>query len=184
MKRLALLLLLFFSLILLPTKHLYAQEKAVGASASLAFTHTPNESDYRVRVLRGFLTQYNSPLAEHAQTFVESADTYNLDWRLVAAISGVESTFGKEIPYNSYNAWGWGIYGENTLRFTSFGDGIETISKGLREQYIDTWKADTVYEIGSFYAASPTWAQRVEYFMEKMHEFELRNPSLALSLAL
>ena len=30
-----------------------------------------------------------------------------LDYRLVPAISGVESTFGKHIPDNSYNAYGW-----------------------------------------------------------------------------
>jgi hypothetical protein len=129
------------------------------------------------------LEKYNSPLVPYAGTFVETADKYNLDWKLVAAISGVESTFGREIPDASFNGWGWGIYGDNMIRFSSWNEGIETISQGLRTKYIDKWGAKDVYEIGRFYAASPTWAQRVEYFMNSIEEY--RNLSMAnLSISL
>lgn len=125
--------------------------------------------DYRkVATLYNFLDKYNSPLKSQARTFVEQAERYNLDYRLLVAISGVESTFGRELPYNSYNAWGWGIYGDNVIYFDSYPEAISTISKSLREKYIEKWEAQNVYQIGHFYAASPTWAQRVVYFMEKM----------------
>lgn len=180
-KRLVLFLLLL--LLILPQKAL-AQTKSAGASLTLVVTQDTIETDKRVKILKGFLESYNSPLATHAAVFVKNADTYELDYRLVAAISGVESTFGHQIPTNSYNAWGWGIYGNNTLAFESYDQAIETISKGLRSDYINKWKAKDVYDIGHFYAASPTWAQRVEYFMNKMHQYELNNPQLALSLSL
>src|SRR3989344_5945584 len=145
-------------------------------SATFVATQEVNKEDTRVIVLEAFLASYDSPLTPSAKTFVATADKYKLDWRFVAAISGVESTFGHQIPYESYNAWGWGIYGDNTHSFASFDEGIETISQGLRERYIDKWGAEDTYAIGRIYAASPTWAQRVEYFMGKMKEFELKNP--------
>lgn len=141
-------------------------------------------ADHRAKVLKAYLATYNSPLADNAETFVRAADAHELDYRLVAAISGVESTFGKQLPNNSYNAWGWGIYGDNVIRFSSYDEVIKTISKELRERYIDEWKADDVYKIGRYYAASPTWASRVDYFMEDMQKFELSNPTLTLSPSL
>lgn len=137
-------------------------------SARLTFEADPYLNDRRVAILYTFLSGYNSSLKEYSFDVVKAADKYDLDWRLLPAISGVESTFGRQIPENSYNAWGWGIYGNNIIRFASYPDAIETISKGLRENYIDRWGAKNTYQIGRFYAASPTWAQRVVYFMEKI----------------
>jgi len=161
----------------------YAQELAAGSSAALLNSATQEATDSRVRILREYLEKNNSPLVPYAGTFVESADEYNLDWKLVAAISGVESTFGREIPSESFNGWGWGIYGDNMIRFSSWTEGIKTVSEGLRTKYMDQWGAKDVYEIGRFYAASPTWAQRVEYFMNRIEDY--RNLSLAnLSISL
>jgi len=179
------LLILIFSLFIganLPTSKAYALEKA---SASSAVLETPKKkTDERAKILEKFLESYNSPLSKSARTFVGEADKNKIDWKFVAAISGVESTFGHQIPYNSYNAWGWGIYGDNMIRFNSYDEGIKVISKSLREQYINSWKAGDVYAIGRLYAASPTWAQRVEYFMKKIDEFALKNPGENLSLSI
>ncbi|RJQ36987.1 hypothetical protein C4559_04660 [Candidatus Microgenomates bacterium] len=161
-----------------------AAPKIAGNSANIEIKSNPIADDNREKILKKFLEKYNSPLKPVAKTFIAEADKNKLDWRLVAAISGVESTFGKEIPYNSYNAWGWGIYGDNMIRFSSFDEGITVISKGLRDRYIDSWGAKDVYQIGRYYAASPTWAQRVDYFMQKMEEFAINNPENALSLSL
>lgn len=128
----------------------------------------PYSNDKRVITLYDFLGLYHSPLQEYADVFVRTADKYDLDWRLVAAISGVESTFAKEMPSSSYNAWGWGIYGNNMIYFQSYQDAIETISKSLRENYINKWGSKNVHQIGRFYASSPTWSQRVVFFMNKI----------------
>lgn len=158
-------------------------QKAAGSSAISIAQNPEVETDNRGKILKAYLTSHNSPLTSSSDTFVKTADKYNLDWKLVAAISGVESTFGQQIPHNSYNAWGWGIYGDHRIYFGSWDEGIETISKGLRENYIDKWGADDVYEIGRSYAASPTWAQRVTYFMEKIDTFASKDvSSLSISL--
>ena len=176
-------LFFFLLLILFLTTEAHAQIKTPGASFTLATTQDV-ELDKRVKVLRTYLESHNSPLSKNAETFVKSADKFNLDYRLVVAISGVESTFGKQIPENSFNAWGWGIYDENIIRFKSFDDAINTISKGIREQYMDKWGTKDISDIGRIYAESPAWATRVQYFMNKIHQYELNDPKLALSLSL
>ena len=175
---------IFISILMVTkTPDVYAAEFAAGSSAAL-LKPIANPPDSRVKILREFLEQYNSPLQPYAENFVEIADKYELDWKLVAAISGVESTFGQQIPYQSYNGWGWGIYGTNMIRFSSWNQGIETVSEGLRTNYINKWGARDVYEIGRFYAASPTWAQRVSYFMRKISEFKDQKLAQNLSISL
>ena len=75
------------------------------------------EQDNRAEILKSYLEQYNSPLADHADTLIKEADANQLDWKMVAAIAGVESGFGEAIPAYSYNAWGFGVYGTNVRRF-------------------------------------------------------------------
>lgn len=165
------------------TPNTFAAEISAGSSATL-LKPVARPPDSRVKILEEYLEQFNSPLIPYASDFVEIADKYELDWKLVVSISGVESTFGKQIPYSSFNGWGWGIYGTNTIRFSSWTEGIETVSEGLRTNYINKWGAKDVYEIGRFYAASPTWAERVSYFMRKISEFKDEKLAVSLSLSL
>ncbi|MCL4354798.1 hypothetical protein M1349_05040 [Patescibacteria group bacterium] len=166
-------------------KPVYAEISSTKAtSARIAMVIPETREDHRVKILKDFLKAQDSPLAEYADVFVRNADKYNLDWKLVAAISGTESSFGLAYPNGTYNGWGWGIYGNNMHYFTSWEDGIETISKGLREQYMDKWGAQDVYGIGKFYASSPTWAEHTIHFMNRIDEFALRNPENTLSLSL
>ncbi len=167
----------------LPQK-LYAAQNASASSATLYIPLFTKGENSRVKILESFLNKYSSPLASYAKDFIDNADFYGLDWRLVASISGVESTFGKQIPYNSYNAWGWGIYGNNVIYFSSWEEGIETVSRGLRENYLNKWEATNIYEVGKIYAASPTWAWKVDYFMQKITEFQYQNQVNNLSISL
>jgi len=164
----------------------FAEEKAAVTSAKVILASAGKEQteDNRAKILKSFFDEHNSPLSDYADDFVKQADKYNLDWKLVAAISGVESTFGLAIPPNSYNGWGWGVYGDNVHYFNSWDDGIETVSQGLREQYMDKWGATNIYEIGSLYAASPAWASHVDNYMNIIQDYSLRDEKNILSLSL
>ena len=163
----------------------FAQEKASASSAKIVSKiEVSSVFDNRVQILRAYLLQRNSPLAYNASDFINYADEHSLDWRLVAAIAGVESSYGLAIPYNSYNAWGWGVYGDNVIRFKSWAEGIEIISKGLRVNYLKENPQSDPYFIGPTYAASPTWAQRVAYFMQRIEDYRIKNAKSALALAL
>lgn len=132
--------------------------------------------DYRALILTDYLNQFDSPLAEHAQDFIDAADTYHLDWRLVPAIAGTESTFGKHVPggldprYTSYNGWGWGVYGTQAIYFKSWRDAIFTVSKGLKENYVNKGLTDP-YAINRVYAASKTWGSHVSFFIADIDKF-------------
>jgi hypothetical protein len=153
---------------------------AASASPHLAIF----KADERVAKLQAFLETYDSPLAESAQHFISEADRLHLDWKLVPAIAGVESTFGKHIPTNSYNGYGWGVFtGQNDgIHFKDWNDGITKVSEGLRYNYLDKG-AQTIEQIGHIYAASPAWSWKVRYFIQKIEDFETSSvESLAVTI--
>lgn len=126
--------------------------------------------DPEAEVLQKYLAKFDSPLQYHAQDFVDAAKKYNLPWRLLPAIAGVESTFGKFIP-GGYNGWGWGVYGTQAIYFNSWKEAIYTIAQGLRENYFNKGYTEP-YSINRIYAASPTWGYKVSYFMNDLEKFE------------
>lgn len=140
--------------------------------------------DHRAEILYKYLESKHSPLAPYAPTFVEQADLNNIDWRLVVAIAGLESSFGVNIPANSYNGWGFGIYGDNVRRFDSWDDGITTVSASLRNDYMNKWNARSIADIGKLYAASPTWAVRVQGFIADIDAFSQEQNQKKLTISL
>lgn len=138
----------------------------------------PIQNDTRIPLLKAFLHSYNSPLEENARTFVEEADRNHIDWRLVAAIAGVESTFGKDIPAESFNAWGWGVFtgAQDGTHFTDWAQGIAQVSKGLRLNYFNHG-AQSLYDVGCIYAANGySWSSHVQFFIDKINEFVPNDP--------
>ena len=159
-----------------------AQEtRLVMAGISGVLKTEPIQLDNRVEKLTAFLKKYDSPLVPYAETFVFMADKYQIDWKLLPAITGVESTFGWQIPYNSYNAYGWN---NGNYRFQSWEDSIEIVSKALKEKYYNRG-LDTPYKIGRVYAPpSPFWGNRVNNFMKTIDSFSNNNPLLTLVLTI
>src|SRR4030042_3530833 len=104
MKKLLIILFLISLMALTNAGPSYGQELENTISSSAQLKDETLEFDSRTQILKDYFQQFNSPLAEYAEEFVGAADTYELDWRLLPAISGVESTYGKFIPHNSYNA--------------------------------------------------------------------------------
>jgi hypothetical protein len=142
------------------------------ADASAQQRSDAQGKDARVAKLRAYLETHASPLADEAEHFVAEADRLGLDWKLVAAIAGVESTFGKFIPRNSYNGWGWGIFtgASDGIHFKDWRDGITTVSEGLRYRYIDKG-ATSIEQIGRIYAASPAWSTKVRFFLTQIEDY-------------
>lgn len=131
--------------------------------------------DSRAKILKDYLSQFNSPLENYSQDLVDAADTYKLDWKLVPAIAGVESTFGKQTP-GGYNGWGWGVYGTQAIYFKSWRDGIFTVAEGLREKYLNKG-LDNPYSMNRIYAASPYWGGHVDYFLNDLNNFAKNYPT-------
>jgi hypothetical protein len=176
--------LLIFTLCSLFPSLSFAQEIS-HSSASFADIVQAQQEDDRVVVLKKFLQSHNSPMASNAEDFVIQADINHIPWHLVAAIAGTESTFGQHEPTSTcHNGWGYGVYGTNVLCFPTYTDAIKTISKALRDVYIDKFGATDVYGIGKYYAASPTWGDHTSFFMHQIEDFKQEYEASALPISL
>ena len=122
------------------------------------------ERQRKISNIRKFLEGKNSPLAAYAEDLVDAAREYGIDYRLVAAISIVESSGGL-YNFRPYNAWGWGKSG-----FENWKDAIWSVSKGLGNYYAKG--LDTPYEIGRVYCppSSDSWSRKVSSLMRKIGE--------------
>lgn len=128
-----------------------------------------NEDKLKAQKIELFfrVNRNNAPLADYAEKFVEVANKYGLDYRLLPAIATIESSGGKN-NFRKYNAWGWGNKG-----FSSFEEGIEVVAKGLKTGYIDKGR-DTVEEIAPIYCPPnyKNWARSVNQFMIEIERIE------------
>lgn len=118
-----------------------------------------------IRKLESFFAKHESPLYPYARIIVEQAEQYGIDYRLVPAIAMNESTLCKNIHENSYNCWGWGIYGDNVTRFESYEDAIRTITKGIRKHYYDKGMSSPSAIMKVYTPGSPNgvWAEKIEW---------------------
>ena len=123
--------------------------------------------DSRSTNLKSFFRKYNSPLYDKSDIFIQVADKYGFDYRLLPAIAMQESGLCKFIPENSYNCWGWGIYGSTVTRFDSYEEAINTVASGIKKHYIDKGLV-TASMIMSKYTPSSngSWAHGVNTFLK------------------
>lgn len=124
--------------------------------------------------LKAFLQKYNSPMTDNAGTFIRVADEYGIDYRLLPAISCLESGCGKQMPYQSYNAFGWGVYGGNYISFEDFDDAIETVGAGLNKGYFSKG-ANTVEKIAPIYnPPNPIeWGGNIRMYMNMIENMDI-----------
>lgn len=150
-----------------------------GQNAKIAFAALPaasgslkttiNAQDARLASVRVFFQRYNPALIPYAINIVESADKYGLDYRLLPAIGMQESNLCKKFPKNSYNCWGFGIYGTKVTRFDNYKDAIETVSKTLAKNY-KAIGLETPEQIMTKYTpgSNGSWADGVNHFMDQL----------------
>lgn len=136
--------------------------------------------DSREAQMRVVLEKYKSPMIGLESKLITTAEKYNLDWTLLAAIAGTESSFGKRMPHECINPYGWGIYGSNKLCFTSFDEAIETVASGLAKKY-NTTSIDTIARTYNK-VSTDGWIKHTRFFMNKIKTAALPVASLPITL--
>lgn len=126
-------------------------------------------ADNRLANLKAFFRKYNSPLYHYAPKIIEVSDKYHFDYRLLPAIAMQESNLCLKIPENSYNCWGWGIYGDKITRFSSYDEAIEVVAKGIKTEYLDKGLI-TASQIMKKYTppSQGSWAYGVNLFLKAL----------------
>ncbi len=136
--------------------------------------------DLRAAQMRVVLTKYNSPMVGLEDVLIETAEKYGLDWTLMAAIAGTESSFARRMPYECINPYGWGIYGDNKLCFTSLEGSIEGVASGLAKKY----NISSLESIARTYnkVSTEAWISHTSFFMRKIKTAQIPVSSLPITL--
>lgn len=156
------------------TVAIFAASKTQDLGQNQPYTIEHKKVD-RAEILRSFLEKYNSPLVENAETFIEAADRYNIDFRILPAISCMESTCGKALIPDSYNPFGWGVYGNGSyIAFNDYDEAIHVVAEGLNTIYFSKG-LNTLEKIAPVYTPPnhKKWLLGVNYFIDQMDEVAL-----------
>jgi cell wall-associated NlpC family hydrolase len=81
--------------------------------------------------LDAYFRRKGSPLAGSGNAFVRAGQRYGFDPRLLVAISGAESSFGRFAQGHNPFGWGPGIH------FANWGQAIDTVARGLKQNYLN-----------------------------------------------
>lgn len=134
---------------------------------------SPKQREYLLRVrpkkiqaLKRFFAAYRSPLINYVEDFVYASEYYQIDYRLLPAISIVESSGGKRL-FKPYNPFGWGKWG-----YKSFKHAIWDVSRGMSVYYYRL-NLRTPEAIGRKYnpVTPKEWASKVRWLMNKMPKY-------------
>lgn len=116
----------------------------------------------KVENIRRYLAGRNSPLAKYAEEFVKAADHYEIDYRIVAAISVIESGAGKH-NFRPHNAWGWG-----KMTFENWTEGIWTVSGGISRYYARGMTTPQLMAPRYCPPNAVNWANNVSFVMNQI----------------
>jgi hypothetical protein len=118
------------------------------------------EQERKAQRIRNFYARWDAPMAEQALYIVEVSEHFGIDFRLLPAISVVESS-GGNYCFKSYNPFGWGKTG-----FKSFEEAIYTVAKGIAHGY----RTDDPHIIGPTYnpVTPDQWSAKVDNLMEQI----------------
>ena len=151
----------------------YAQSLNTDNTTDIKTPQTDNLVDIRIQALSQFLESYKSPLIPYAETAVKIADRWGLDYALIPAIAMQESGGCKIIPIDSYNCWGFGIYGDKVTRFESYENAMNAVAKTIKETYIKNGLTNpTLLEDRWTPSSRGLWSYSVNYFIGKIKEIE------------
>jgi hypothetical protein len=135
----------------------------VSAHASVTPDGLGAMEDQRQAKLETFFQSFGCPAPHHVTEYLGAADTYAIDYRLLPAISILESTCGMYQREN--NRWGWASASKG---FASFRAGLEYIAHQLAEGRY--YKNKTLEEKVHMYNPRPQYARQLESLMLRIDD--------------
>jgi hypothetical protein len=152
-------------------RKLFASGLAVVAGMVSAPVLTPKEqlatktADYRkdprFQALKNFFQKANSPAKYYAGVFLEAADDYGLDWRLLPSLAFVESGGGKAALRNNWFGWNSG-----RSAFRTPGAGIHVT--GFRLAFSELYRRKNLAQVLQTYNSGPDYAPTVRSVMRRI----------------
>ncbi len=121
------------------------------------------QQDRRYDKLENFFRSFGCPAPYYARDYVDAADTFEIDYRLLPAISLVESTCGLHQRHN--NRWGWD---SARTPFASVKEGLRYITRQLAHGRF--YKNKTLAQKIHTYNPDPRYERKIEMLMRKIDD--------------
>lgn len=118
-------------------------------------------ADYRFHLLKKFFQKGDCPAERYAQAFLDAADRYDLDWRLLPSLSYIESTGGKMARNN--NLFGWD---SGKAEFPTPVAGIREV--GYRLANSSLYKDKDLDDVLATYNPDAEYAEKVKSVMRRI----------------
>lgn len=128
--------------------------------------------DSRCFLVENYLKKYRSPLLPFSKLICETADKYDLDYRLLLAIAQQESNLCKSSPPDWHNCWGWGIHSKGIKKYSSYEEAIEDVSLGIKNNYCNKGYCDDPCMMMRKYTprSNGSWCFGVKQFLKEIEE--------------
>lgn len=134
--------------------------------------------DVRAYKIEAVFDKFKCPLSGTGNYLVQKADEHQIPYWLVASVAFQESGCGKKTPKvvgleESYNAWGYGVWGGNVKTFESWQAGISAVSKYFDINFFSKGITDPCEIMKTYTPPSKgSWCEGVKYFGELIEKFE------------
>lgn len=140
-------------------------------------TQDVDTEDARDERIDEVFEKYKCPIQGYGETFVKEADKNNIPYWLVAAIAFQESSCGKNTPVvkgeETYNLYGWGVWGPHVFKFESMEEGIATVSEYMSSKFISKGVTEPCEIMKTYTPPSKgSWCEGVKFFRDEIVEFE------------
>src|SRR5579862_580364 len=130
--------------------------------------------DPRIDKLKTFFASYGCPTPHHALDYVQAADVFQVDYRLLPAISLLESTCGTNGRSNNY--WGWN---SAQSAFDSVPAGIAFVTSQLAAGH--PYRNKTLEQKLSTYNPVGSYGRKVKHLMREIDKEPPASPDPAPS---
>ena len=123
------------------------------------------ERDAMLQTLRNFFHEFACPAERYSAAFLEAADTYDLDWRLLPSLSFIETTGGKRARNN--NLFGWD---SGRAQFPTPTAGIHAV--GYRLKHSRLYKNKVLDDLLAVYNHDADYGPKVKSVMRRISPAE------------
>jgi hypothetical protein len=125
-----------------------------------------NERQLQIDNVESILARYNSPFVGLGYIIVDQAAACGGDYRIITAIAGNESGFGR-IPYKLYNPFGY----LDGVQYSGWEEALSSISCKISQRFIAPCAGDLwciVNKYGGSDTDKPKWVKNITWFMNQV----------------
>jgi hypothetical protein len=148
---------------------MFAGMVSLPSGISIKQTPAQNSPDYRsdprFTILSKFFHRLECPAEKYSAVFLEAADHYALDWRLLPSLSFVETTGGKSARHNNFFGWDSG-----RAQFPSPAAAIHAV--GYRLKYSSLYINKKLDKLLAVYNPNAEYGQKVKTVMRRISPTE------------